>query len=76
MTTVNVIIVLSLLCGALGVVSGAGGHLVLTLTLWAIAGAPYAIGLLLVLGYLLVSGPRAIAGRRGTAPDQQPASPP
>jgi hypothetical protein len=68
LTPVNVIIAASLLCGVLGTVSGAAGALPLTLALWSLAGAPYAVVLLAFLCYLPVAGVRALARRRSAPP--------
>jgi hypothetical protein len=78
-TPVNVIIAVSLLCGAIGTLSGAAGALTLTLVFWSMAGAPYAVAMLALLCYLPVTGAQAIARRRRSAsppPSQQAASPP
>jgi hypothetical protein len=75
---INVIIAASLACGVLGTVFGAAGALALTLTFWSLAGAPYAVALLALLGCLPLAGVRALVRRRkaAPAPSQQAASPP
>jgi hypothetical protein len=68
---VNVTIVASLICGFCGTACGAAGALPAAVTFWGLAGAPYAVALLALLGYLPVAGVRALARRQNTSPPAQ-----